>query len=135
MKILFALTFMLVLADHAYSNQPANLKECIVELDEFLSPEEEEAFLEYPETSILAAYDLSLGNYIRNTWLFDEDSPLYTYFTDMCVQTPHQMSTIIMVTYHRAKTGKFIHLDSQIEELIGEKAHRKCKGEVDPEFE
>ncbi len=129
MKISFFIFILFFLSYNAQAKLPTNLKESTAALHEFLSDEEEEALLKYDEKNLILAYDMSLGNYIRNEWLYDEELPLYTYFTDMCVQTPHQMSHIVLISYHRMRKKKLVNLEDQIEEMIGEKAFKKCKGD------
>ena len=129
MKISFFILFLLLTVSSFANTQPTNLKECAVALDEFLTDEEEDEFLKHDEKSLILAYDLSLGNYVRNSWLYDEEGPLYNYFTDMCVETTRQMSHIILISYHRMRSKKLVNLEDQIEDLIGEKAFKKCKGE------
>ena len=108
---------------------PVDLKECLVALDNYLSPEDQNEMLAYDESSLMLAYDLSLGNYIRNNWnLYDDEAQLVVYFNDMCIREPRQMSNIILVSYHRMKSKKLVNLGEQISSLIGEKEFKKCGG-------
>ncbi len=130
MKILLVVISFLLVIPKAEAKVPKNLKECLIEMDAFLNEEDQESFLKYDEESLLRAYNMSLGNYIRNSWVY-EDAPLYNYFKEMCVEDNYQMSQIIMISYHRSKLHKLINLSDQVEELIGKKAFKKCKSSFD----
>lgn len=107
---------------------PTNLKESIFVLDHFLTEQEQDNFVRYKEEDIVHAYNLTLGSYIRSHWgLNDEESILYRYFEERGITHSHEMSNIILVSYHRVKTNKFINLEDQIEKYIGEKQLKKVK--------
>ena len=91
MKIIFSIIISISFSAFSYAKTPATLKESLLELDAFLSDEEQKSFLKYDEQSLILAYDMSLGNYIRNSWMYDEEAPLYLYFIDRCIEDLHQM--------------------------------------------
>jgi Domain of unknown function (DUF6794) len=127
MKIIFSLVITIFFTASSYARIPGTLKESLLELDNFLSEEEQENFLKYDEKSLILAYDMSLGNYVRNSWMYDEETPLYLFFVERCIEDLRQMSHIILISYHRMKSKKLIHLKGQVENLIGDKAFKKCK--------
>jgi hypothetical protein len=107
---------------------PTNLKESIYVLDHFLTDQEQESFVRYKEEDIVHAYNLTLGAYIRSHWgLNDDESKLYNFFEERGITHSHEMSNIILVSYHRVKTKKFINLEDQIEKYIGEKQLKKVR--------
>lgn len=68
----------------------------------------------------------SVGRYIRNSWGLWEDSKLKKWFNAKGIYHPDDMSSIIIITYHRKIKKKPIKLRGQI------RKYRKYWAETDP---
>ncbi len=131
-KYLIVLSLILIqfssLFAQDYGNSPKNLKECMVALDEYFSKTDQYNFVRHTEEDLAHAYNLSVGAYIRSHWgLNDEESELYGFFEERGITEPHDMSNIILISYHRVSKKQFINLEQQIEDYIGEKQLHKVK--------
>lgn len=127
-KLLLILLTTISLPIVAQNYVPTNLKESLIALDEHLTNDERKQYLRYAESEIVHAYNFSVGAYIRSHWgLNDETSRLNNYFRLRGIKNSHEMSNIILVSYYRVHHDKFINLEAQIEDYIGEKELKKVK--------
>ncbi len=100
---------------------PKNLDECFEELDR-MNIKDIDDFLNKNEKDAICLAHHSLGQWIRNNWdlwsvnktPFWEDT-LVGFFNKMEIHHPDDMSSIILLSYHRKKNGKDINLEEQIE--------------------
>jgi hypothetical protein len=99
---------------------PTKLSECFSKLNEILKDSPDgKWFLEADEDEAVANSYHGLGSWIRNNWgLWEENSPLYTYFNKLGLIKPHDMSSVILLSYHRHLNNKEIKLDRQIKDYI-----------------
>lgn len=98
---------------------PANLLECFKTLDNLLenSPDMN-WFMAASENEVLIESHHGLGSWIRNNWGLKENGKLFKYFSKLGLRHPDDMSSIIMVSYHRQKLGQSIKLDEQVKESL-----------------
>jgi len=83
---------------------PKNLKDCFLQLDVILKPEQIQEIKKLP-TRRDAAYH-RVGNYIADKWELSESSRLQKYFFDKGYLHHDSMSTIILAYYHDWLNGK-----------------------------
>ena len=102
-------------------NIPKNLEECINTLDS-MNIEDIDFFLKETEENATSMAHHTIGQWIRNNWdlwsvtntPFWENS-LVDYFNNLDIHHPDDMSSIILLSFHRQKNGKEIKLEEQIE--------------------
>lgn len=102
-------------------NIPTNISECFDELDKMFSeiPKDLKVFKESDEEKALATFHNSLGRWIRNNWgLWTRDSKIYNTFNDMQLWHADDMSSVIIVSYHRYINDVDIDLKGQIESYL-----------------
>lgn len=97
-------------------NQPQNLDEAIAYFDKTWSHAEKENFKKLTEDEAVCDLHLSTGMWIRNTWIrSSQDTNLLTYFRNIGIHHPDDMSSIILISLHRWLNGKEIDLKGQVE--------------------
>jgi len=96
--------------------KPETLEECFKLFEKF---EDINDFKEMTEESAIAVCHHTVGRSIRNDWgLWKEDSPLVKWFNEKKIYHADDMSSIIIISFHRKINGKDINLDNQIEKYI-----------------
>ena len=85
---------------------PANLLECLVELDKQLSEIDKQEMQALPKREDMIRYHHSLGMWMRNTWGLWGGSRLQKYFTDRKISHPDEMSSVVLYHYHDWLNGK-----------------------------
>lgn len=98
------------------NQNPADLEECFLVLNEFICQEQIVRFIKCKEEDLTGSH-YSLGIWIRNNWGLRTNSHLTQFFKDRGVNNPNDMSTIILKSYHRWLNRRKIKLKKQIEEL------------------
>lgn len=96
-------------------NQPKNLNEALLQLPHLLGKEDLEIFIATPEQYIPTYFHHGLGRYLRNKWELWWNSPLAQYFKNMGIIHADDMSSIILLSFHRKLHSKPIFLKRQIE--------------------
>jgi len=94
---------------------PTSLEECFVALENLLTEEERKEFIETEEDQVTGKYHFSLGIWIRNNWQLWSEGELTKYFHEMDIYHPDDMSSIIMLSFHRKLNDKEIRLDEQVQ--------------------
>ncbi|MDD4182857.1 MAG: hypothetical protein PHT53_03445 [Candidatus Omnitrophica bacterium] len=92
---------------------PENLNDCFTELKRMLSPELIKEMQAGAEAD-MAKYHHGLGMWIRNNWGLWSGSRLKTYFNNLEVRHPDDMSSIILDSLWRTLNNKPIKLEEQI---------------------
>lgn len=93
---------------------PTNLEECFVALKEKLIAKDL-AFLKENEDAPVRLHH-TLGRYLRNTWGLwgEETSKLKSYFHDLGIHHPDDMSGIILTSFHRHLNDKPLEIEAQV---------------------
>ena len=98
------------------TNIPQNLEECFLELQNILPPEGIRRIKESMEGD-LVQFHVGLGTSIRNNWKLWGGSYLAQFFNEIGISNPDDMTSIIILSFHRRLNGKDIKLKEQIEYL------------------
>jgi hypothetical protein len=101
---------------------PSNLSECIEALDIIMTESKKEDVLNFKlskEKDCLYNTHHALGQWIRNNWgLWKKESALYNYFYKMGLWHADDISSVIIISYHRHINEKKINLKKQIDKYI-----------------
>jgi|WetSurMetagenome_2_1015567.scaffolds.fasta_scaffold462250_2 hypothetical protein len=90
---------------------PKTLDECIAVLRKWPGIDEFKQMDEYYAVDVI---HYSTGMWVRNNWGLWSGSPLKSWFNDLGIKHPDDMSGIIFTSLHRVLNGKPIELDEQI---------------------
>ncbi len=94
---------------------PNNIEECIAEMLTWDKSIDE--FKNMSENAAIASSHHSVGQWIRNNWGLWSGSQLKTYFIDLGVKHPDDMSGIIILCFHRHLNNKPMNLGKQIDKI------------------
>ena len=94
---------------------PRNLEECFKQIDSFWTDSLKNEVKNMSENDFVGEYHFALGQWTRNNWGLWSGSRLRSYFCDMEVFHPDDMSGIILKSYHRYLGQKEIKLEEQVE--------------------
>lgn len=92
---------------------PADLDDAIGELKKMLSP----ALVEDMKTHLereMVVHHMSLGMWMRNYWALWKGSRLGTYFNNLGITHPDDMSGIVLTSFWRHLNNRPIELEAQI---------------------
>ena len=92
---------------------PKDLHDAFIELERMMDPQFLAEFQSGTEAK-LVKYHFGLGLWTRNNWALWKGSRLTSYFANLGIHHPDDMSSIIMVSFHRHLNGKPIKLDEQV---------------------
>lgn len=98
--------------DHIYI--PANIEDCFKQLNMLLSYTERKEFTAKSEERVIGVYHMGLGLWMRNNWGLWRGSRLSSYFNELGVTHPDNMSSVIITSYHRHLNGKDLKLEEQL---------------------
>ncbi|MFA4870001.1 MAG: DUF6794 domain-containing protein [Pedobacter sp.] len=84
--------------NHVYI--PANMEECMVELDKVLNPNSKKQILAYKSRGDMLGLHHGLGMWIRNNWGLWGGSRLLKYFRDRGPSEPDGLSSMILYNYY-----------------------------------
>jgi hypothetical protein len=120
LKILILLSCIFLLTGCNWQNNqkilPENLEEAISYFENTWSESQKEDFRKLPEDSAVAQFHFSVGLWIRNNWIRNEENPsLKNYFNSIGVSHPDDISSIILTSLHRKLNNKEIDLNGQVE--------------------
>lgn len=94
---------------------PNDLTEALDHLDCFMNKEYKQKFKEIPENELIGTVHFGLGKSLRNNWeLWDAQNNLCNYFKSKDIRHPDNISSIILISFHRRLHKKDIELDAQI---------------------
>ncbi len=96
---------------------PADVEDCLTELDKMLPEEIIEEMAERTEDEMIR-YHHGFGTWLRNNWGLWSGSKLSEYFNSLGIYHPDDMSCIILYSYWRRLNGKPIELEVQIQYYI-----------------
>ena len=101
---------------------PTNLEECFDHINEWFDKgvfNKRKLFNNLSEDDFVITNHRILGLKIRNEWeLWKGTSKLFTFFNDMKISHPDDMSGIILTSYFRKMNNQDIKLDEQIENYL-----------------
>lgn len=93
---------------------PINLEECFIQINTFWTDSLKTEIKNMSEKDFIVKTHFGFGRWIRNNWGLWGGSRLRTYFYELEIHHPDDMSGIILKSYHRYLNGKEIKLDEQI---------------------
>ena len=94
---------------------PKNLEDCFKQIDSFWSDSLKTEVKNMTEDNFSVKAHFGFGRWMRNHWGLWGGSRLGTYFQEMGIFHPDDMSGIILDSYHRQLNGKEINLEQQIQ--------------------
>ena len=92
---------------------PKDLEDCFVELKKML-PSKLMKKIKSREEFNIAEYHHGLGTWIRNSWGLWGGSRLRDYFQNIGIHHPDDMSSIILLSFHRHLNDEEIRLSKQV---------------------
>ena len=95
---------------------PKNLDDAILEVDKFYSDSLKTEIKKIDESDFVGDYHFGTGLWIRNNWNLWKGSRLSRFFKRNGIKHPDDMSSIVLVSYHRKLTGKEIGFRNQVSE-------------------
>jgi hypothetical protein len=95
---------------------PKNLVDAILEIDKFYSDSLKTEIKILDENNYVGDYHFGTGLWIRNNWNLWKGSRLSRFFNRNGIKHPDDMSSIVLVSYHRKLTGKEIKFKNQVAE-------------------
>jgi hypothetical protein len=94
---------------------PKNLDEAIAYFENHWNNDEKTKFKILPEKEAVSDLHLSIGMWIRNTWIHgNRDTSLTNYFHTLGIFHPDDMSAIILTSLHRKLNDRNIDLQAQV---------------------
>jgi hypothetical protein len=94
--------------------KPKNLNESIVQLNRIHNDAIKNEIRNMTENEFIGNSHLGLGMWIRNNWKLWKKSELSSYFNEIGILHPDDMSGIILTSYYRNLNDKPIELNEQI---------------------
>lgn len=94
---------------------PQNIEDCIIQLDSILDDSTKMEIKEMTKSSFSAEAHLGLGLWIRNNWGLWQGGPLASYFNELGLYHPDEISGIILNCYFNHVKGFDIDLKGEIE--------------------
>jgi hypothetical protein len=95
---------------------PKDLEDCFAQLNSFWNDSIKLSIKAMKEDSFVTESHFGIGMWIRNNWGLWGSSRLSSYFSDLEIFHPDDMSGIILRSYHRKLNNKDIKLEEQIAE-------------------
>lgn len=93
---------------------PIDLNDCFKELDHIIDTFQKESFMEMTEDEFTIHSHWGFGTWMRNNWGLWGSSILKTYFLDLGVDHPDDMSSIILTSYYKYLHGQDINIEEQV---------------------
>lgn len=94
---------------------PANIEECMQQLDNMMDHNSKENFkIQEESKAVASAYIFNPGIWVRNNWGLWGGSRLQKYFSDQGVNEPEAMSWIILTCYYHHQNGKPVDIEKQV---------------------
>ena len=94
---------------------PKDIKECINYINTIWSDSLKLKVKNKQESRFVLDAHLAIGMWMRNNWWLWKGSRLSTYFNDLGVNHPDDMTSIILTCYHRHLNGKEFNVKAQVE--------------------
>ncbi len=119
--------YFLLIAQFAFAQKPQvsykknyipdNLDQAMAYFDFSWTASSKTKFKQLTEAQMIARCHLGFGMWLRNSWgLWRGDTPIYKYFDKLGISYPEDISSIILVSYHRYLNKRKIKLKQQIAE-------------------
>jgi hypothetical protein len=96
-------------------NVPNNLDEAILQLDKVFDDTTKNEILKMNETDFTFDLHFSTGTWMRNNWGLWKGNNLTSYFNNLGIHHPDDMSSIILTCYYRHLKNEGYELDKQIQ--------------------
>ena len=93
---------------------PENIDSCMSQLDRMLADSTKRKIENNDEQSFVSDAHFGLGLWIRNNWRLWTHRKLTKYFNSFGIFHPDDMSSIILVSYHRHLSNRPINFVQQI---------------------
>jgi hypothetical protein len=93
---------------------PKDLEDCFKQIDSFWSDSIKNEIKQWTEDQFIGRAHMGFGMWMRNNWQLWGGSRLSSYFGEMGIYHPDDMSGIILTSYHRYLNGQDIALEAQI---------------------
>ena len=95
---------------------PTTLSECFDILTDIIKESEDrEWFKKSTENEVVSGAHHGLGEWVRNKWnLWDKSSPLYKNLKKLGLWHADDMSSFILISYHRLINDKDLDLSEQV---------------------
>jgi hypothetical protein len=93
---------------------PKDLDDCFSQLNSFWNDSVKLSIKSMKEDEFVAESHFGIGMWMRNNWGLWSSSRLSSYFSDLSVFHPDDMSGIILRSYHRKLNNRDIKLEEQI---------------------
>lgn len=94
---------------------PFDLNDCFTQIDGFLCDSENNRIKNVTESEFLSGAHFGFGLWMRNNWGLWRGSRLSKYFNKLGIYHPDDMSSIILVSYHRYLLGQELMITEQIQ--------------------
>ena len=94
---------------------PEKLDDCFKQIDVFWNDSVRNAVKNMDELEFVSMAHFSFGMWIRNNWQLWGGSRLSKYFNNMGIYHPDDMSSIIIISYHRYLNNVPIELEDQLQ--------------------
>ncbi|TFF39125.1 DUF6794 domain-containing protein [Mucilaginibacter psychrotolerans] len=119
-KNITIILFLLTLASACSTAQnkvPANLNEVFAYLDNDWNAVHRLQFKTMPESEAVSSEHFSMGLWIRNNWIRgNRNPPLIKYFKSIGLYNPDDISSVILLSYHRKLNNKPLNIKAQVDE-------------------
>ena len=117
LKLTLFLSCLIVLTScNTQISLPKDLDEAVLYFQQQWTPAELDNFKNKPEKEAVIELHLGTGMWIRNNWVYgDRGTTLRSYFKELGVYAPDDISSIILTSLHRTLNKKNIQLDQQVE--------------------
>ncbi len=112
-----------------YQPIPKNLTEALTNLNDSWNAAKKNDFKNKPEIDAVAELHFSTGLWIRNNWVRGHRSDsLYQYFKKLGLQSPDDISDVILSSFHRKLNNRPIELQKQVAIYVGyQKTIEECE--------
>lgn len=100
------------------NKKPNDFREAIMLLDERLSLDEKKKIMEYDEEEVGGILHFSLDLWIRNNWLYDENTFIYNEPGKLAKYQMDSYSDAIVIMLHRHLNEKPLMIEEEIGRLF-----------------
>ncbi|MCG2793101.1 MAG: hypothetical protein L6262_06120 [Weeksellaceae bacterium] len=115
----FHLTFFLLFfLISCGQNKPKSIEESLNYFEKNWSETEKNIFKKQPENIAVSKLHMSVGMWIRNNWISEDNNALTEEFHKIGVYHPDDISSIILTSLHRKLNNKNLKLEEQAQHFI-----------------
>ncbi|MBE3140264.1 MAG: hypothetical protein IMZ53_06745 [Thermoplasmata archaeon] len=94
---------------------PFDFNDCFKQIDGMLCDSVDNGIKNMTESEFLSGAHFWFGLWIRNNWGLWKGSRLSKYFNELEIYHPDDMSSIILISYHRNLMGQELNITEQIQ--------------------